>query len=320
MLVLYPDVAFLLNGGLDYLVLCATVRLLGFPKRQKRLLLAAALGGLYGALAMLPPLSAALFSLPAKLTASLLMALIAFGRDRHFLRYYFLFLVSSCVLSGAVTAVTAICWRWESPLLIFMLSGLFCAFTLSVVFHRGAQAAAMGRLLEAQLELKGRQVRLTLYHDTGNTLRDPASGKAVCVVYQKALEPLLRGESISYYQIPYRSLGQENGALTCFTCDRLTIGGTCWISQPIGISPAPLTEGGGYVGLWGGEWKGENLHEVGLDSAAAPLAGKTGDCAPRPCALHRRQRYAPAAAAEGGGGRPAGAAGAGGAGGPADAD
>ena len=45
MRVYYPDVAFLLNGALDYLVLCSTLRLMGLPLCHRRIALAAALGG-----------------------------------------------------------------------------------------------------------------------------------------------------------------------------------------------------------------------------------------------------------------------------------
>ena len=54
MRVVYADLAFFLNAALNYLTLCCTVRLFGLPLRHLRLAAAAALGGIYAVLALLP--------------------------------------------------------------------------------------------------------------------------------------------------------------------------------------------------------------------------------------------------------------------------
>ena len=53
-MVIYPDLAFLLNSLADFLALSATAWLAGLPRRWRRILGAALLGGLYGAACLLP--------------------------------------------------------------------------------------------------------------------------------------------------------------------------------------------------------------------------------------------------------------------------
>ena len=105
---------------------------------------------------------------------------------------------------------------------------------------------------------------LPIFRDTGNTLRDPKSGQVVCVVWAEALAPLLSGRSPLRYTVPYQSLGQSTGALEVFRCDTLTIDGRTFRHYPIGLSPHPLSDGGGFVGLWGGEQEGARDYDPSL--------------------------------------------------------
>ena len=256
MKVVYADLTFLLNGGLNYLVLCCTMRLTGLPVRRLRVLAASALGGVYGVLAAIPA-CAFLTALPAKCAVSLLMTYFAFGRGPYFLRRYLLFLAAACTLSGASVGAAAILRRTDSPWVVFLASGLFCAFVLAVVFRRSADPRQAARTLEATIACGGKSVTVALLWDTGNTLRDPDTGQIVCIVWREALKPL--GEQV-YRKIPFQSLGQPAGELDCFTCGSITIAGETWRDYPIGVSPHPLCDGGGYVGLWGGERKGAAEH------------------------------------------------------------
>lgn len=258
MTVLYPDVAFVLNALLDGLVLRCTMGLMGHPSRWLRIGAAAVLGGLYGALAILPPLRF-LEAVPWKLLVACAMVGLAYGRGPLYLRCCLLFLLASGTLSGIVTAMTELFRTAEHPLVIFLASGLFCAFSLTVVFRSSARAAVEGQVVRASVTRGGRTIHIRLLRDTGNTLADPETGRVVCVVEEKALEPLLRGQEILYRKIPFQSLGQSRGELLCFTCDRLTVEGTDLGPYPIGVAGHPLTDGGGYVGLWGGEKGGSTV-------------------------------------------------------------
>lgn len=252
MTVIYPDVAFALNALLDGLVLRCTMVLMGHPARWRRIVPAAAVGGLYGALAVLPPLGL-LASFPGKLLAALAMVALVYGRGPLYLRCCLLFFLVSGALSGAVTAVAALFRTADHPLMVFLTSGLLCAFALTVVFRASAKAAVEGKVVKAAVIWGDETIQIRLLRDTGNTLLDPETGKVVCVVEKKALESLLKGQDILYRKIPFQSLGQSRGELLCFTCTRLTVEGVDCGPYPVGLADRPLTDGGGYVGLWGGK-------------------------------------------------------------------
>lgn len=256
MTIVYADLTFLINAGMNYLIFCCTMRLSGLPVRHLRALAASVLGGVYAVFAAIPVYDF-LTAFLAKCMVSLLMVRLAFGWDPYFLRHYLLFLISSCTLSGASVGAAAILRQTESPWVIFFFSGLFCAFALAVVFRRSGDPRRAARLLDATIVCGQRQVTVSLLRDTGNTLRDPVTGQVLCVVWRKALEPL--GEQM-YRKIPFQSLGQPAGELQYFLCDSLTICGETWHDYPIGVSPHPLSDGGGYVGLWGGVEEGAGCH------------------------------------------------------------
>ena len=256
MTVIYPDVAFALNALLDGLVLRCTMVLMGHPARRRRILLAAALGGLYGALAVLPPLWL-LASFPGKILAALAMVALVYGRGPLYLRCCVLFFMVSGALSGAVTAVSALFRTADQRLVICLTSGLLCAFAMTVVFRASAKAVVEGKVVRAVVTHGGKSVQIRLLRDTGNTLLDPETGRVVCVVEEKALKPLLSECNILYRKIPFQSLGQSRGELLCFTCENLSIENAALGAYPVGLADHPLTDGGGYVGLWGGE-KGGN--------------------------------------------------------------
>lgn len=258
MTVLYPDVAFVLNALLDGLVLRCTMGLMGYPYRWLRIGAAAVLGGLYGALAILPDLQF-LAAAPWKLLVACAMVGLVYGKGPLYLRCCLLFLLASGTLSGIVTAMTYVFRTADHPLLIFLTSGLFCAFSLMVVFRSSTRAAMAGQVVKAAVTQGSQTIHIRLLRDTGNTLTDPETGRVVCVVEEKALEPLLLGNGILYRKIPFQSLGQDRGELLCFTCDHLIVEGTDLGPYPIGVAGHPLTDGGGYVGLWGGEKGGSTV-------------------------------------------------------------
>lgn len=256
MTIIYADLTLLVNTALNYLVFCCTMRLSGLPLRHLRIFGASVLGGVYAVFAAIPTYDI-LTAFLAKCMASLLMARVAFGKDPWFLRRYLLFLAASCTLSGACVAVQAVLATTTSPMVVFLLSGVFCAFVLAVVFHRAGNPATAAATLTATIRVGERQVTVPLLRDTGNTLRCPETGQVVCVVWEKALEPL--GQMV-YRKIPFQSLGESAGELECFVCDSITIGERTWEHYPIGVARQPLSDGGGFVGLWGGDEEGVVCH------------------------------------------------------------
>lgn len=284
-MVVYLDLLFILNTAADALALYMTARLSGLPLRTKRLLLTAVLGGLYGICAFLPPFRFLAGFLPQMVFAFILVRL-SFGKQRMLPRVFVLFYFLSCTLGGALTAISqslvssgiqntlqSINWK------VFILVTVLCYFFLSIVFHGSAKHAVSGQLCHVCIELDGKKVSLDALLDTGHTLCDPCSGTPVLTAWHCALEQLwpkdvseilhqleAQGclwcvEQIGavipgrFHLIPYRAVGVDRAMLLAFRADKVTVDDKDQGAIMIALSPTPVSDGGGYNALWGGERK-----------------------------------------------------------------
>ncbi len=284
MTVVYADSVFFLNGAMDYLLMLVTARLAGVPLRRKRYLLGALLGAGY-AVAVFLPGGEFLGSVPAKLAVGVLLALAAFGGEEKLLRLTLLLFAVSCAMAGCVLAL-ALLTGGSVPIVggIFYTDvdakRLFAAvaaayLVLTIVFRAAAKHGVAGELLRATVCIGGQTASFTALHDTGNSLRDPASGGAVLVAVPGSLasalpeaargllsperlrdpaglvEPLHRAvPALRPRLLPYRAVGVPGGLLLAIRCDWLTVGKQHCPEAWIALSPTAL--GNGYAALWGG--------------------------------------------------------------------
>ena len=279
----YLDMIFLLNCLTDAAALYVTGRLSGLPLERKRVLAASLLGGTYGALCALPGWGAAASLLPQAAAAAGLVRL-AFGRREFFLRRLLLFFILSCAMAGALVAggrllreqgglaaLAALDWR------VFFLAGGACFVILSVVFRGGARHGAAGQLCRCTLPRRGRDASVTALLDTGSTLTDGLSGAPVITVHWAALEPLWSPEEQAilsrleaagasrclerlgpgFRLLPYQAVGVRSGLLLCFRAEEASMDGQRLGPVTVALSPTPVSDGGGYAALWGGETRKE---------------------------------------------------------------
>ena len=275
-MIVYLDIVFLLNGMTDAAALYVTGRLTGLPLEKKRLLAASLLGGTYGVLCAVPGMDAAAAFVPQMLAAVGLVR-VAFGRRRAFLRQFLLFFILSCAMAGALLAgmrllqehgtLSALNWK------VFFLAGGSCFVVLSVVFRGGARHSAANQLCRCIVKRRESSAAVTALLDTGNTLVDGLSGSAVLTVYWEALEPLWSEEEravlscleregaawclerlgAGFRLLPYQAVGVRSGLLLCFRADGVSMDGRQLGRVTVALSPAPVSDGGGYAALWGGE-------------------------------------------------------------------
>ena len=284
MAVVYADSVFLLNAATDYLLLLATARLAGIPLRRKRFLLSALLGGSYAVAVFLPGLSF-LSAAPVKLASGALLALIAYGGETHLLRLTLLFFAVSCGFAGCALGLGLLLGGLPVVNGVFytnadtgVLASAFGAgyLLLRLVFRASARHGLRGELLPIRLSVGGKVAELTALRDTGATLRDTVSGRAVLVVAPGGIEhllpatarQLLRREALSRPEklleplrqavpqlrpalAPYRAVGTAEGLLLTIRTDWLEIGGTRYDGIRAALSPTDL--GNGYTALWGGD-------------------------------------------------------------------
>ena len=329
--VVYLDSVFFLNALMDYLLLRGTELLSGLPARRWRCLAAALFGGGYAAAVFLPGLGS-LASLPGKLAAGLLMAAIAFGGQRRFLRRALLLFALSCGMAGCVLALGLLSggmpvergvFYTQVDLRVLLIAAGAAYLLLSVVFRAAARRSMEGRTVRLRIHRAGREVSLTALYDSGNELRDVAGGaiavltaEAARELFAPALRPYLSAEALADparqmsalrllgerpLLLPYQALGGR-GLLLALRCDWLEVNGVWHLAPLVAVTPAEL--GNGIAALWGGEEGGAENGDLAGETAA--VSGKSWAAAGTGGALHRRQRRAAAAPEPGAGGGAAG--------------
>ena len=174
------------------LVLCLTAgRIAGLCLRRGRYALAGLFGGAYAAAVLLPGLRA-LAGPVGKLASAAVMALIAYGGERRFWRCAGIFMAVSAAFGGAVWAISLGGGGQALPVSgrVLLLSFALCYGAVSLLFH-GRHALPDRPRTEVRLCFLGRECRFMALRDTGNSLCDPVTGRAVMLVSPHALLPVL---------------------------------------------------------------------------------------------------------------------------------
>lgn len=284
MTVVYIDALFLLNFVINYLLLLAAGRLAGEVLHRPRLALGAAVGALYAAAVFLPGMGFLTHPL-CKLAAAVVMLLIGYGGSRHLLRIALVFFGVAASFGGGIFALELLGGQGLTlkngvfcstmDLRLILLSAAMCYVVITLVFRRAARhSAAGGEVMPALLTLEGRRAALTVLVDTGNTLTDPATGRAVMVAEgEKAAALFPPGQAPDPEELrspvaalerlnaagwrgrcrllPYQAVGVECGMLLALRLDSARIGTEEYGRLLLALSPTRLTDGGGYNALIG---------------------------------------------------------------------
>lgn len=251
----YLDLVVLLNFLVDFLLLLGANSLSGHPPALWRCAGAAAVGGIYGGACLIPALRF-LGNGIWRLVFLALMAVVAFGWNRSALRRGILFVFLSMALGGIALGVG------KGGFLSLVGSAAAVAL-LSWIGFRGKAGAQKFAVVE--LSYRGQKRRLTALHDTGNTLRDPVSGKQVLVVGADIARDLLGLEPAQLSSpvqtmvqaaipglrlIPYRAVGQAGGMLLAVKMDEVEMDGKS-VDAVVAFAPQKLGTDG-FEALAGG--------------------------------------------------------------------
>lgn len=251
----YLDLVVILNFLVDFLLLLGSNRLAGFPAGPGRAAAAAALGGVYGGVCLLPGFRF-LGNTLWRLVSLGLMGTIAFGLDRSTLRRCVLFVLLSMALGGIALGI-------GSGSFLSLLGAAAGVTGLCLLGFQGR--AGQRRYIPVELEHQDRQVRLLALHDTGNTLRDPLTGAPVLVAGGRIAKELtgLTEEDLKdpvtcvavhegLQLIPYRAVGRNHGLLPAIRVQRARIGKREQ-SMLVAFAPEGLEQAGEFEALIGGE-------------------------------------------------------------------
>ena len=276
MTVVYIDLLFLLNLIANYLLLLAAGRIAGAALIRWRIGLGAGLGALYAVLVFLPELEWLAFW-PCRLACGVLMALTAYGGERHLLRVAVIFFGSSAALAGVVLGLELLgsmsltlehgVFYSQIDIRLLLLLFVACYFVLSLFFRRTGRKER--ELVHLEVLLDGGAVSLTALVDTGHSLVDSATNRPVVVAEARALAGLLpdwadasapiqsveRCHAAGSRQarlVPYRAVGVECGMLLALRTQGVTVNGKPLGRLLVALSPTSVDDGSGYQALLGG--------------------------------------------------------------------
>ena len=201
-MVVYLDSVFIINTLVNYFLLRLTARLMSTPPHRLRCAFSAGVGGIYAAAVFLMG-NSWVEEAAVKLALGVVLCLIAFGNERRFFRMAVLFLALSCALAGAVLAVNLFggksviengVYYFDADWRVFFLAAGSIYALLRLLFAKGISHGARGELTEAKLFHRGRSAAFRVLCDTGNTLRDPMTGRQVLLAAGEAVGDLFARE------------------------------------------------------------------------------------------------------------------------------
>lgn len=220
----YPDMAFLVNFLMDYLLLWLVKAFRNRSGKNIRLAASAAFGALCSCLPAFIRISGIVSALYL-LGCAAAMCVIAFGKRRDaFLKNYFSLLFLAFVIGGmAYSFGMVFLGRWETRGgEIFLASSrltLLTAFAASAFFLvRFLRKEEKKRATyPVRLKMFGQEFCCRGLMDTGNCLYDPFYGKPVVLItdeaiYQVLQDGLLQKPEMTRF-ILFRSVGREQGML-----------------------------------------------------------------------------------------------------------
>lgn len=247
----YMKLAIVLNFLVTFLLLIAVARYTASDSGWLGPLLGAVLSSLYAAACTVERL----WFLEHRfwyVVSIALTAMAAFGFGTGALRrggMYCLLRLALDALAGGATALTEILW-----------AAVLCAGCLLIC----RSGEGLGRFVPVELQYGTHQLKLTALHDTGNTLRDPVTGKYVMVVgadvareltgltKEQLQQPVDALEAIPGLRlIPYRTVDQSGRFLLALQLKYTKIGKRKG-SALVAFAPEVLDGNGTYQALIGG--------------------------------------------------------------------
>ncbi len=190
----YADLLFLINFSMDYLCLYICARILHRKMSLFKMVIAAAVGGVYSIISLVLDLEGAI-SLAIDIVVCILMCAIVFAeknrRVASTLLCSFLFLGISMMTGGAMTAIFNLLNRLELPIDSIGEDGIspylfaILAIISAIITLRGSDILSRKSTVTTctiKVKIKQKEATFKALSDSGNLARDPLGGKPIIIV------------------------------------------------------------------------------------------------------------------------------------------
>lgn len=244
--IIYPDVLFLVNFLMDYIVLRGMNTFLNCSAKKLRCIFGALLGATYSCLMLVMPSGYYFLKITVTyIVISYLMILIAFGKCnfKESIKRFVLLYIITYLLSGIMNGLYLL---WGVKNIITTIVVFIILKVCLNIFSHYTNRKSM--YYDVVIEIDNKKISIRAFLDTGNSLREPISGKPVNIVEKTYIDKLIEDIDIStkYRYIPFHSIGEDRGALDGIEADYLYIGKTKIIKPILAIYEGRLSAQGEY--------------------------------------------------------------------------
>ncbi len=226
---IYLDVLFYLNFWMNLLLLCLTALILKYKYSRFRMLLSAAvLAALNSAAICYIQFENGIGLLVLQMSFCLLGAVLAFPFEgiRRLFWQFFIMQMFSFLLGGILEWMLAVPFLGMQGTLgvvnTMVISGIAYRLIRYFLGRMKEKRRIAVQLYEVRLQLGEMTLCVKGLLDTGNSLREPVSGKPVSILDKESVKQLFLS-SEGLLLIPYRAVGTANGILYGFFADSMEL-------------------------------------------------------------------------------------------------
>lgn len=250
---IYLDIFFLINAGMDFIVLMAVSLLWKQHTGLRRIAGAALLGAVFAAGILVGRLHTyKLLFFVVYVGGQFLTVATAFGK-MQFRQILFLtasYFCMSAVLAAVVMQIRNFCGAISVGGVLVSAAVFLTVIYVLLPFFR-QKKEILGRTLMLDLIKDDIVIKTVGFVDTGNLLREPFGGEGVAVASAHVLASFVCSGELIKRPVPFHSVGKETGFLEAFRLDCIVIHQKpkkdFVIDHPwIAISTHPLSGGGEY--------------------------------------------------------------------------
>jgi len=234
---IYIDLVFLINLIMDFYILSGVKFLLHLKTKLYRIIIGSFVGSLSIFLLFFSFSNLILNIL--KISISIIMILITFGKNKFLYNLFYLYIIS-IFLGGSIYLIND-SLGYEVDGLLFITNGYSINLIILVLISPIILLLYIKELLNYKkkintlydviIKFKTCEINIEGFLDTGNKLVDPYFHRPIILLNKKYIN--LRGKKIIY--VPFNSLN-NNGLLKCVTCEYILVNNKKIENVLIGIS------------------------------------------------------------------------------------
>lgn len=243
--IIYLDVFFAINYCLDYILLRITRAVIKDDHRKYRILIGAFAGACYSLIVITTPLIRnSPLLLGTNVLAAGIMSRISFGyinlkkTVKQTVMLYIITFAAGGIMNVLYYSTGFGVWIREVllhkngsykgiSLVRFVLITLLAYVMINAIWkYISKWKREEKNLYQVSICHKGREAACTALYDTGNSLREPVTGKIVHMAEQEILKEILEGDETVREKIcviPYHSVGKEHGILYGIRVEKIVI-------------------------------------------------------------------------------------------------